>query len=452
MHEHRNIFSSVVFAIAFTLIITGVISDKSVTSVLAFEKSGVNSGDDVALHLSKVRGIELEEAKKLAEWQDRADFLNDQLMELLPVDDFGGVWIDGDTDRVKVGVLNGSRPNGVNWGILSQKVSESELKEAVDFVPVEHPFYQLKEVKEGLNQRFGELAESLITPIQLGIGTDTNQIFVHIPRDADRLSGQQSKLIESIKAEYGNMLRFTTYESVPEAQACNFWYCNNPLRGGVGIKGDRFSANYNHGIDCTAGFNVVGNSGTKYALTAGHCGSSGSGWATETTSFSTARIGPIHRNVMDQNKPDAMIIRIREDVYNWTVRGWVYVRNGQGWNGFHGPSYNEEYDINGRDTSGGLIGSRICISGALMGSSCGAVHEVDISITFNDGIRRSDIVRAGYCTAQSGGDSGAPIFRIGKALGIHTGASNPSTECSNQKYYTGIRPIIQAMDNTIEVF
>lgn len=406
---------------------------------------------DVAQHLAKERNISIKEAHKRVEWQDEASALEGRLIEELPEQDFGGVWVNKENDRVQVGVLNGSAQHGSSVDILDSNIQARGLSGAVDFIPVGNSYGDLENIKEWITRGVQEVLSEDDWPVQVGITTDTNQVMVHIPSDDDKISSGLATFIRDIEHKYANAVRFETYSEPAVREGCNWWFCDSPLRGAVGLKGSDWG--YGNGIYCTAGFNVVGNSGTKYVLTAGHCAPGGSGWATETFNYTTKKIGPIHRNEYRHNGIDAMIIKIRENTYNWNVRGWVYARGGLGLNGYSGPSTNYQYDINGTGTSGSLVGARICISGAISsaheGGSCGAVHEVDINFTAG-GTTTRKVMRAGYCSR--GGDSGAPVFRNGKALGIHTGANTGYPVCSNYKYYTGINPIIREMDDTISVF
>lgn len=428
----------------------------SPTNALTTEESSRTSTDDVALHLSKVRNISIEEARIRAEWQNRAGELNDKLILELPKNDFGGMWIDKDTDRVKVGVLNGSKLGGASRDAVAQEVNKSGLNEAVDYVSVEHSYYELRESKEWISQTSQEREAKTDWPLQVGLTPNTNQVLVRIPADETKRTESLKAVVADIQTRYSDMVATETYkEPASDAAECNWWFCNSPLRGGVGIKGS--VGGYEDGIDCTAGFNVVGNSGTRYVVTAGHCAPAGSGWATETYNYTTKKIGPIHGTLYGQNGIDAMIVEIKESTYNWDVMGKILVRGGDhGMNGYDSPSYNEEYDITDSGSSGSLVGERVCVSGAIMGGypsepnggSCGAVHEVDVNLTIN-GITSTNLVRAGLCVRA--GDSGGPVFRLGKALGIVKGG-DLSTACNNDKYYTGMNPIINGFNGNISIF
>lgn len=452
----RNSILTMLSFMLLTIVIAIVAHGSLPASALSTEESRGASSDDVALHLSKVRNISIEEARMRAEWQNKAGELNDRLLANLPKDNFGGMWIDKNTDRVKIGVLNGSKLGGSSRNIVSQEVSKSGLGQAVDYVSVEHSYSELQAANEWISKISQDRITKTDWPLQVGLTPNTNQVLIHIPADETRQTESLTAVVAEIKSRYGGMVATMTYdEPASDAAECNWWFCNSPLRGGVGIKGS--AGGYEDGIDCTAGFNAVGNSGTRYVVTAGHCAPAGSGWATETYNYTTKKIGPVHDTLYGQNGIDAMIVKIREDTYNWDVMGKILVRGGDhGLNGYSPPSYNEDYDINGSSTSGSLVGERVCVSGAIMGGypvepnggSCGAVHEVDINLTIS-GITSTKLVRAGLCVR--GGDSGGPVFRLGKALGIVKGG-DLSTACNDSKYYTGMNPIINGFNGNISIF
>lgn len=420
------------------------------TNTSAIELSSAQAIDaDVVQHLAKERGITLSEAETRISWQDRAYDLNEELDNKLSNESFGGVWVNKDNDRIQIGMLNNTRVSGVERALLVRVVADSKLTDATDYISVERSYQDLKTAQSWISNQAQLSNGTTQWPIQVGIVTDQNKVMMHVPSDLSKLTSALASLVEDVDSKYGDMVTYKYYDNPPVLQSCNWWFCDSPLRGGVGLHG---SANGYQQTVCTLGFNVLGNSGQKYALTAGHCGYyMGSGWGTSLYNYSFKQIGSVHRNEY-LDGTDGMIIKI-EPAYNWVANGWVYVRAGVGWNGYSGSSLNEQYDITASSTSGSLVGERVCVSGAISsafeGGSCGAVHEVDVDFT-SDGITTYHLVRAGYCSRA--GDSGAPVFRLGKALGVHTGAGSPQTICSDEKYYTGIVPIIRSMDYTFDVF
>jgi hypothetical protein len=416
---------------------------------------------DAAVHLSKERNISIKEAEERISWQDKADILTEELISEFSNQSFGGVWINGSTDRVQIGVLNSSAKNASPRAVLEDKVREFDLEGAVDYVTVDQSYGELESIRDLAFKVFEENRDKSQDPFQFGIKPSKNSVIIHTP-DAEKLTKLQVSIVKEIKEKYGDSVIFATYPDAPKPFAsCNWWFCDSPLRGGVGLK--RYADGYNE-TWCTAGFNVIGDTGTRYVVTAGHCNDS-NGWATETYNYALKKIGPVHSTLMDnsgENRLDAMLIEIKEDTYNWDVMGKVYARSGDsntGLNGYGPPSYNEEYDISSVHgvNSTSLEGERVCVSGAIMGGypsepnggSCGAVHETDIAYTMTTYGTVYKVSRVGLCARP--GDSGAPIFRSGKAYGVLSGGSISSV-CNDFRYYTGMGPIINGYNGNISLF
>lgn len=469
MSVNKKLSVSVLFVVvAVTLLsITTMVIPKRTTAAQTEQTATVNTDEltNAAVHLSKERNISVDEAKTRLEWQDKAKELDAELLEELPENDYGGIWIDEETDRVNIGVLNETKLNGSHRNELNNFVSRKNLQDATDFIEVKYSFKQLQKTKEDISASFLKQVGDEDLPLQFGIIPSQNKIQVGIAKDLTKTSEQYRTMIEELKKDYPDMIVYEKYSQRPVQEAeCNWWYCDSPLRGAVGLKGH--ADGYNE-LYCTAGFNVVGNSGTRYIVTAGHCASGGNGWATEDYVYTPElKIGPIHDNLLSRSgtsKLDAMIIKIREDVYNWDVIGMIMTRSGLGVDGVSPPSYNERYDITGSGANTNeLEGERICVSGAVSsyyeGGSCGKVKEVDIDITTCDFSGNNcnhvyKVTRASYCSR--GGDSGAPVFRLGKAHGVHIASGPDDTsgnpKCHDEKYYTGMNPILSGIGN-ISIF
>jgi len=419
--------------------------------------------DPVVESLAKQRGISAAEAAERIAWSEQASKMNDELIEQ-GAENFGGIWIDRDTDRVQIGVTGDDLT-------ITGRVSAYGLSDNVDYVNVKYTFSDLSEKKGDVVKAIKVLSDSLSSNISVGIATDRNSVAVEIEKEA---SDNEKSLLKSYLRKYGDMIELNTNGSGVEFASCNWWFCDSPLRGGVEI----ITNPTGWYLYCTAGFGVTGNSGAKYILTAGHCqidpnsNWSGTYWYTNDSGYNYKSIGLKHRNVLQEDGDiDAMIIRTT-DIGSWSAVGKIYVRAGIGLGGFSGPSTHEEYDITDYDTSGDLIGSRVCMSGQKSadlnyyeGGSCGPVLQLETSL-FNMSaggltFQLDGIVKANLCARH--GDSGGPVFRLGKALGIVTAVpsgQNDSAACSVSNapsspgimYYTGLQPIINAFDNTIHIY
>jgi hypothetical protein len=188
-------------------------------------------------------------------------------------------------------------------------------------------------------------------------------------------------------------------------------------------------------------------------LTAGHCNKAGHGFGSKSSHGTLKKIGPNHRNILeDGGNVDGMIIKISPE-YGRTSRGWVFIRDGVGLGGYGPPSRNETYEITDSGVSAGLEGQRVCLSGSTTGSSCGPVISVNVSHTFDapgfpgGTLHLVSLVQAELCGDD--GDSGGPVTFQGNALGTFTGFTPP--KCGEENWYTGFRAVRREMDGTIQV-
>jgi hypothetical protein len=409
--------------------------------------------DDVVTYLAKERNISIEEAEIRIGWQEKAGALDEKLKKIIPETDYGGTWINKTNDRVTIGFIPGSNTADSSKQIAIDELKAAGISDGADMVHVKHSLSSLERIADSIHRLHIENVRHDDWPIQVGTKTDLNKVQVDIPADNEHLTEGHRFVISEVEKNYKDQVFFETYSELPEDQAeCNWWFCNSPLRGGVGIKGNYqdFSR-----INCTAGFIVKGNAtGNFYILTAGHCEGAGYGWGTETYNYSTKLIGSVAMSLYDDVMPiDALIIKVKQDVYDWDVMGKILKRSGDsnmGLNGYSPPAYSEEYDM--QDYSSSVVNERICVSGAITGGypsepnggSCGAVHQTNVYVTSGGKTTRAH--RAGYCSR--GGDSGAPVFASqNDAKGIHKAAGDPAVVCSDYKYYTPMRTILDGFSS-----
>jgi hypothetical protein len=196
--------------------------------------------------------------------------------------------------------------------------------------------------------------------------------------------------------------------------------------------------------ECTAGFNAKSTvDGKWYVLTAGHCG-----YGPGTTFYVYQRrtgqfhvLGHTHRCIWGGNArcafssdDDESIITI-DNVPGWDPKPWVYVHASTGPVPELSTTTNPSYPIYG--TSGSGQHMRVCVSGAITGSSCGYVEQLG-----GGGLAQVDL-----CATH--GDSGAPIFAGQKAIGLLKGANtdeegNPAPDCTD-RLYQGITEATQRL-------
>lgn len=436
----KGLLVSLVLAVT-TFSLVGIVPSAnlaSAQSALGSVEADINSPE--VKSLAQDRRISKPEARKRITWQNKATNLDKQLRKDLPNDRFGGVWIDENTDRVKVGVVGGLAPTDAQKKNVDDKVSGNALVEATDVVPVKYSYAQLDEAMNWITGQLTEGNQNAEWPLSLELNPDKNKLTLTLPLSDSQLTKQQNTLLEKARKRYGDMIATAKSSNKIRTEACNDRYCDAPLRGGVGIHGVQ------NGDSCTAGFIVKGSSGHKYVLTAGHCSKHGdSTWYTRNSSNKTKTIGNVKNKGLYRNGGyDAMTIDI-VDGTGWTANGTIYMRKGLDLWGWDGPSRNEQYNIEDMGTNGALTGQRVCKSGAYFGASCGPIiaSDVTISVTYSSSTAYTikKVVRAQYCSRP--GDSGAPIVRTHSALGMHIASAN-SDDCSSTKYYAAIGSVLRA--------
>ncbi|EST38347.1 hypothetical protein N566_07820 [Streptomycetaceae bacterium MP113-05] len=165
------------------------------------------------------------------------------------------------------------------------------------------------------------------------------------------------------------------------------------------------------GARCSLGFNVQSSSGTKYAITAGHCTNIGSSWSIGTragTSFPGNDYG-----IIQHSNPGA-------------AEGSVYLYNG---------SYQ---DIT---TAGNAyVGQSVQRSGSTTGVHGGSVTGLNATVNYGaDGVVYG-MIQTNVCAEP--GDSGGSLFAGSTALGITSGGSG---NCSSGGT-TFFQPITEALN------
>jgi hypothetical protein len=164
------------------------------------------------------------------------------------------------------------------------------------------------------------------------------------------------------------------------------------------------------GARCSLGFNVQNGSGTKYAITAGHCTNIGSSWSIGTragTSFPGNDYG-----IIQHSNPAA-------------ADGRVYLYNGQ------------YQDIT--NAGNASVGQSVQRSGSTTGLHGGTVTGLNATVNYGaDGIVYG-MIQTNVCAEP--GDSGGPLFAGSTALGITSGGSG---NCSSGGT-TFFQPVTEAL-------
>jgi hypothetical protein len=402
------------------------------------------AADPEVVSLMADRKITLTEAQRRLNWQRQAPALEADLRDRLG-ETFGGVWIDPTSGRVKVGVVGSE--DGLR-GRVGGATSQLGLAEAADVVRVRHPISQLEAADSWLGNRLAQVNAGAPGPLGVALRTDLNAVELQLPSDA-ALTAAERGLVDETRSRYGDALRLVSDSSRAEATDCkpsseNWSFCDPPLRAGIGIL-------YIHPADplslCTGAFLARSRTdGKLYQFTAGHCvayGSTGS-WSTRFADGSTHVIGSVHNSLWGSGG-DMAILNV-DNPAGWVAGhdGWVYVTAGPD------TTRDMTYDIAAEKLS--VIGQRICMSGAVSGTTCGTVLALGQTETFAypdifHSVTVKNLGEANFCTQK--GDSGGPVFASHTAYGLVSlnaieDPLRPFEKCIS--YYQGIRGAADAMN------
>lgn len=356
--------------------------------------------DVEAAGFARERGISLDEARQRLGWQ----LVAPDLAERVPHDlgtRFGGIWIDiHDGDRVKVGVVG--EPDADAYTIVRRAADAVALTDGYDLVGVSHPMNELERDNDWLGGMIAEVNTDSAWPLSAGLRPDVNAVELQVPAKGE-LTPAQSALVSAASIELGDALIVATYDVRPEPMACDYPWCDKPLRGGIRIFNPPSGG-------CTGGFIAKSKVDSKlYQFTAGHCAKGGQqvdNWSTLFTDGTDHVIGPVHHWYW-WTQGDMAIMRIN-NVPGWNPKAWVHVTSG--------PDTNTDttYHISSDKTS--VVGMRICSTGGSYGrSDCGEVTHLGVTQTYG-GVTVHHLGRSSGCGTN--GDSGAPMYALHVAYGL----------------------------------
>ncbi|MGP4083205.1 S1 family peptidase [Streptomyces sp. KR55] len=272
---------------------------------------------------------------------------------------------------------------------------------------VAHSMKELKAVHAQLD-RLGWIGNT-----SWGVDPSSNQVSVGIH---DGVPAADRARIEAVAAAHPGAVRIERLSgTLREAET--------PLHGGMMI-------NNGSGSYCSAGFNVQGNTGNKYLLTAGHCARGNDNWY---VGEGSTRIG----TVIDWNdRPgDWAVIDYRNaDV---TPYGTIRFRDGT----------ISQIDRSRYPDDGETVRR----TGATSQDMSGTVLQVDTTVNFGGGITREHMIETTLCLRS--GDSGGPLFIGTTALGITSGAFELDAPCSDsvvgRSYYYPFQRLLDAKSMSV---
>jgi streptogrisin C len=397
-----------------------------------------DAADPAVTTLAADLGISIRQAQQRLGWQEPAMALAGELEWALG-DRYGDLWFDpADGGRVKVGIVGG------DTALAARLIARRKLTTVTDLVPVRHSYAELQQAAAWLTAETARANPASGKDLTVWRLPDKNAVELDLPR-GQRLTAAQQATVAEARGRLGDKLTFGTWSGQARDLSCAWgggeFDCDPPLRGGVMMYTRNASGGYD--AQCTVGFNAKSTVDAKwYVLTAGHCGSPGTTfyvYQRRTGRFHV--LGHMHRCIWGEPgsgcvyaaDDDEGIITI-DNVPGWDPKPWVYVH---AWTGpVAGTTTDPGYPIYG--TEGSRLGRRVCVSGAISGTSCGNVEQLG-----GGGLARVDL-----CADH--GDSGAPIFSYQKARGLLKGANGaepgqPAPGRCQDRLYQGITEATQRL-------
>lgn len=302
---------------------------------------------------------------------------------------FGGSWYDPLTDTQHINAV------GTATATQAAKIG-AEAGLTVVTHQVSYSFTELRaiadEINAGRHPVFGATAINAATP-----EVRTNKVTVALATaDLDRFRSAKAALTSVI------VLKERDTRSWVQDACVDRETCTTPLRSGIGLW-----MHSRRPAECSLGFTARAGDGSRWAVTAGHCGSASGEFAT--WGHSAAAIGPIQAG-RDSGNIDIARIHVTNPV--WQTGGYLY--------DFFQPNVPAplHYSITARGTI--QAGDGVCLSALhSQRDNCG-------TIVTAFGYRGMPQVTFDACA----GDSGGGWFHITSygenwAYGIHSSSGAP---------------------------
>jgi hypothetical protein len=387
-------------------------------------------------HLARERGVSMSEAAKRIGWQSRSVEVRDAVAAKLGRD-FGGLWIDFETDRPVVAAITGRERTRER---VRPELAQARIENVANVVEVAYALADLQSMQESLTADIAYVNEGSIEPVDARVNEPKNRVVVMVPPGVELTDRQQDYVDRALESPMVMREETPTKGIGRTCAQQGILVCNAPLRGGTNLF-------LNGSFGCTAGFNTRDAGGTAYLMSAGHCFDPrvqsipvGSRMLDGINHY----IGGRHAARFDTGG-DFGIVRINDPgASGWNIRAWVAVTNSQSDGDVAGSTVNWEYPI--RTTGGTLDFMRVCTTGAARAqTSCGRVTNRDTPFTYTapgwGEVRVAHLASANFCG--QGGDSGGPVYADNIAYGLHvTGTS----EGSCYSFYQGIVGAENAMN------
>ncbi|MGN9913628.1 S1 family peptidase [Phytohabitans sp. LJ34] len=403
-------------------------------------------------------GVSKAEAKRRLDLQDRAAEIAATVRATL-----GNELLDVSLDQVGGGKLTflTSRPE-VAKSVAGAVADPGEIR----IVRSKFTYAQLVTAEKEARTLFAADPKAMI-----GIDKERERITVYLPADAVRaaqLRALVDKRAASRKAVQVPIFLDTSPDEIGgEPKACELLACDTPMRGGVRLHVRRDNGSWG---SCTTGFNLRGNNGWAYVLTAGHCVvSPGPKRQYMYHNGLPAVVEMTTGNFADPNAPADTRFYNTSIQHDFAILPYQHV-GGHSWSGYWidgRPNHNRvksycvapslstcyggstEYSIIGMYTRDEMqVGWVVCATGTgtagvyseaagrSAGTRCGRILSKTMT-DYNTDLPWGRAIKVDICGRH--GDSGGPLFgqQSGKAYGILSGGPTRSGACdhsSDQEY------------------
>jgi hypothetical protein len=382
-----------------------------------------------AAYYANKHNVSLDVALQRLALQDQAAGIEDVLAAVLG-EQYAGIWYDhDDRGRLKIGMTRLAAPLDAD---VRRVVAGYNLSSLADLVPMQFSLAELLALQDAIRTDILDLIRA--GHAQTGYDTKLNRVVV---RAIERLPGSEDARIQrwsTLPAVTVLRINLPDLFGQFDSGNCNVTYCDPPLRGGREI--------ISNSSICTGAFIARHRVFTDVLLmlTAGHCvfDAPGSSWSARDEAGIVSTFGPNYGYYFPGR--DAGAIEILP------LRGSLPPLPSVVVKGSANTTYDPNYQI--RFTSLSNMGQLLCQTGRTTGTLCAEVSGLG---TDHVGI---DAFGGIYPVHQMGeldqclttnGDSGAPVYKKGRAYGIVSGSSNhPPIHCNT--FYQGIRGAQDLLD------
>src|SRR5690349_3004790 len=233
------------------------------------DQPGVQAGavgspaDFEVADMAEARGIALDEARRRLEVQAGLEQFSERVSADLGKRS-GGIWVDvEDDDRIKVGITDSS---GMNVEAMRQAWTARGMSQGdFDIVPTGYSWEELEQANDWLASEIVRVNAGARATLSAGINTPLNAVVLEVPPE-EAMAEAQRLVVSEAHARLGGLLQLGHYAGEGEADLCDDWACDPPLRAGIQIT-DKATIEQH----CTLGFTARSSSNAFYAFTAGHC-------------------------------------------------------------------------------------------------------------------------------------------------------------------------------------